>query len=91
MLNVVSVCSLTRSGGGIRYPEQDADIERSVGVLRSLPADIWVTDRSLTWGRFRKFDESRSAKDPVKPFLDHGGYLAYIDAAEGELRNRTVH
>ena len=91
MLNVVSVCDLSRAGGGIRYPEQYADFERSFGLLRSLPADIWVTGRSLTWGRFRKFDESRSAKDPVKPFLDHAGYLAYIDAAEGELHNRTVH
>ena len=46
MLNVVSVCDL-----GVlatqRYPEQEADRERSLRVLRSLPADIWVTNLSL--------------------------------------------
>jgi metallo-beta-lactamase class B len=89
VLNVVSVCPLTRVGG-IRYPGQDADLERSFGVLRSLPVDIWVTGRSRDWGRFRKFEDSRSAKDPVKAFIDPGGYLAYIDVAEGQLRTGIV-
>jgi len=86
MLNVVSACALTRMGG-IRYPQQDADLERSFELLRSLPADIWVTGTSRDWGRYRKFSDSRAAKDPVKPFVDPGGYRAYIDAAEGKLRN----
>ena len=85
-LNVVSVCALTRAGG-IRYPQQDADLERSFDVLRGLPADIWVTGTSRDWGRYRKFAERGTAKDPVKPFIDPGGYRAYIDAAEGKLRN----
>jgi hypothetical protein len=72
------------------YPEQGTDRERSLRVLRSLPADIWVTGTSRDWGRYRKFVDSRTAKDPVKPFIDHGGYLAYIDAAEGKLRNGIV-
>ena len=89
VLNVVSACPLTRAGG-IRFPQQDAGLERSFQVLRSLPADIWVTGTSRDWGRYRKFVDSRTAKDPVKPFIDHGGYLAYIDAAEGKLRNGIV-
>lgn len=88
VLNVVSVCPLTRTGG-IRYPQQDAELERSFQLLRSLPADIWVTGTSRDWGRYRKFVDSGTAKDPVKPFIDRGGYLAYIDAAEGKLRNGT--
>ena len=42
VLNVVSACGLVVLGG-MRYPEQGADLERSFRVLRSLPADIWVT------------------------------------------------
>ncbi len=90
VLNVVSACGLGRSAV-LRYPEQDGDLERSFQVLRSLPVDIWVTSVSKDWGRYRKFDESRTAKDHVRPFIDPGGYRAYIDQAEGELRNGTVH
>jgi metallo-beta-lactamase class B len=50
VLNVVSAC-----GFGIvqfmRYSGQQADIERSLRVLRSLPADIWVTSHARAWGR----------------------------------------
>ena len=42
VLKVVSACSLVVVQG-MRYPEQGADLERSFRVLRSLPADIWVT------------------------------------------------
>src|SRR5687767_6929562 len=53
VLNVVSVCDpgvLATS----RYPEQAADREHSLRVLRSLPADIWVTNHTRAWGRYRK-------------------------------------
>src|SRR5437899_2360268 len=39
VLNVVSACGFGKVLG-MRYPGQDADIERSLRVLRSLPADI---------------------------------------------------
>jgi metallo-beta-lactamase class B len=90
MLNVVSVCDL-----GVlatqRYPEQAADRERSLRALRSLPADIWVTNHARAWGRYRKFVASASAKNPVDPFIDPEGYRAFIDAAEAELREGRVH
>ena len=90
MLNVVSVCDL-----GVlatqRYPEQEADRERSLRVLRSLPADIWVTNHARAWGRYRKFVASASATNPVDPFIDPEGYRAFIDAAEAELREGRVH
>ena len=90
VLNVVSVCDpgvLEMS----RYPEQAADRERSVRVLRSLPADIWVTNHARAWGRYRKFVASSTAKNPVDAFIDPEGYRAYIDAAEAELRQGVVH
>src|SRR5262245_47381795 len=89
-LNVVSACELIRVAG-MRYSQQGADLERSFRMLRSLPADIWVTSHGRPWGRYRKFVESRAAKNPVEAFIDPEGYRAYIDAAETELRNGVVH
>ena len=90
VLNVVSVCDpgvLALS----RYPEQAADREHSIRVLRSLPADIWVTNHARAWGRYRKFAASATAKNAVGPFVDPEGYRAYIDAAEAELRQGRTH
>jgi metallo-beta-lactamase class B len=90
VLNVVSACSLIVLGG-MRYPEQGADFERSFRVLRSLPADIWVTSHARLWGRYRKFVARAAAKNPVEPFIDPEGYRAYIDKAEQEFRSGVVH
>jgi metallo-beta-lactamase class B len=90
VLNIVSACGLDVAVGR-RYPGQEADRERSLRVLRSLPADIWVTNRARAWGRYRKFVASKTAKNPVDPFVDSEGYQAFIDAAEAELRNGVVH
>jgi len=90
VLNVVSVCD-TGVLATSRYPEQAADRERSIRVLRSLPADIWVTNHARAWGRYRKFVASATKKNPVDAFIDPEGYRAYIDAAEAELRQGRVH
>ena len=90
VLKVVSACDLVPLGG-MQYPEQKADLERSFRVLRSLPADIWVTCHARWWGRYRKFVASATAKDPVEPFIDPAGYRAYIDSAEAQLRRGFVH
>jgi metallo-beta-lactamase class B len=90
VLNVVSACPLGVTVG-FRYREQEADLERSFRVLRSLPADIWVTSRARAWGRYRKFIASRTAENPVDAFVDPAGYRGYIDAAEADLRAGIVH
>ena len=90
VLNVVSACDLGPLWG-MRYPEQGADVERSFRVLRSLPADIWVTCHARWWGRYRKFVASATAKDPADPFIDPEGYRAYIDSAEARFRRDFVH
>jgi metallo-beta-lactamase class B len=90
VLNVVSACDLGRLGG-MQYPEQKADLERSFRVLRSLPVDIWVTCHARWWGRHRKFVASRTAKNPTDPFIDPDGYRAYIDAAERDFRSGRLH
>jgi metallo-beta-lactamase class B len=90
VLNVVSACSLLVMQG-MRYPDQGADLERSFRVLRSLPADIWVSSHARLWGRYRKFVASKTAKNPVDPFIDPDGYRAYVDTAEAEFRKGVVH
>jgi metallo-beta-lactamase class B len=90
VLNVVSACDLVPLGL-MRYPEQAADLERSFRVLRSLPADIWVTCHARLWGRYRKFVARATAKNPVDPFIDPEGYRAYIDSAEAKFRRGFVH
>jgi metallo-beta-lactamase class B len=89
LLNVVSACSLGTLAM-VRYPEQAADFERGFRVLRSLPVDIWVTNHAREWGRYRKFVASRTAKNPVDPFIDPDGYRAHIDRAEAEFRRGVV-
>jgi metallo-beta-lactamase class B len=90
VLNVVSACDLGVLGIA-RYPEQAADLERSFRVLRSLPADIWVTCHARQWGRYRKFVARAAASNPVDPFIDPEGYRAYIDTAEKAFRQGVVH
>ena len=90
LLNVVSACDLSVLAL-MRYPEQAADRERSFRVLRSLPADIWVSSRARVWGRYRKFVARATAKNPVDPFIDPEGYREYLDNAEDEFRRGVVH
>ncbi len=90
VLNVVSGSSLVVLLG-TRYPEQGADLKRSFRVLRSLPADIWVTSHARLWGRYRKFVARDTAKNPADPFIDPEGYRAYIDTAEAEFRQGVMH
>jgi metallo-beta-lactamase class B len=89
-LNVVSACPFTVVQF-MQYSGQPADLERSFRVLRSLPADIWVTSNGRPWGRYRKYAASRTAANPVDPFIDRGGYRAYIDNAEADYRAGRVH
>ena len=89
-LNVVSACGVAVNAF-LRYPEQDADRERSLRMLRSLPADIWVTNRARAWGRYRKYVASQTASNPVDAFIDPDGYRAFLDDQEAELREGRVH
>lgn len=87
-LNVVSACSLV-SLGTFAYDGSAADFERTFRTLRALPADIWVTSHARLFGRYRKFAARDSAKNPVDPFIDRAGYLAYVDSGEARLRRSS--
>jgi metallo-beta-lactamase class B len=90
VLNVVSACDLGVLATST-YPGQSADRQRSIDLLRSLPADIWVTCHARWWGRYRKFVASSTAKNPVDAFIDPEGYRKYLDDAEAELRSGRTH
>ena len=90
VLNVVSACDLGVLAS-TRYPEQGGDLERSFRLLRSLPADIWVTCHARWWGRYRKFVASATAANPVDPFIDPEGYRAFIDTAEADFHSGRTH
>ena len=49
-----------------------------------------MTNHARTWGRYRKFVASATAKNPADPFIDPEGYRAYIDTAEAEFRSGRV-
>lgn len=85
-LKVVSACSLVRLGIA-EYEGYEADFERTFRVLRSLPADIWVTSHAKLFGRYRKFAARATARDPADPFIDPAGYRAYIDSGEARFRS----
>ena len=84
-LNVVSVGAFAALPFA-QYSGREADLERSLRVLRGLPADIWVTSHARAWGRYRKFVASQTEKNPVDAFIDPEGYRAFLDAAEAEFR-----
>lgn len=89
VLNVVSACSLVVVGG-MQYPEQRADFEHTFAVLRSLPADIWVSSHARLWSRYRKFVARATARTAADPFIDPEGYQAYIDSGEARFRRGVV-
>jgi metallo-beta-lactamase class B len=89
VLQVVSACSLVVLQG-TGYPGYRTDFERTFRVLRSLPADIWVSSHARLWGRYRKFVARDTAKSPTAPFVDPEGYRAYIDTAEARFRRGVV-
>ena len=90
VLQVVSACSLVvLQGAG--YPGYRTDFERTFRVLRSLPADIWVTSHARLFGRYRKFVARADAANPADPFIDPEGYRAYIDSGEARFRRGVVH
>ena len=90
VLRVVSACSLVALQG-VGYRGYQADFDRTFRVLRSLPADIWVTSHARLFGRYRKFVARAKAGNAADPFIDPEGYRAYIDSGEARFRRGVVH
>lgn len=90
-LLAVNICSLTvlptlSLAAPGTYPGIREGFERSFETLRGLPADIFLASHSSFFALKRKRRESLEAQDPVQPFIDRAGYLAFIDRAEARFR-----
>jgi metallo-beta-lactamase class B len=90
-LLAVNICSLTLFPfvslvEPEAYPGIRSDFERSFRTLRSLPADIFLASHAEMFDMQRKLRERAEATDPVEPFIDRAGYLAFIDRAESRFR-----
>ena len=72
------------------YPGIRADYEHSFETLRSLPADIFLASHSGMFDLYRKRQELTAAADSSNPFIDHAGYLEYIDRSEARFREQLA-
>ena len=94
-LQVVRVCDMSVLPGMSlvepeTYPGIRADFERSFRVLRGLPVDIFLTAHARDFGRYRKFLERNTARNPVDPFIDREGYFSYVDKADHQFRKELA-
>jgi metallo-beta-lactamase class B len=90
-LLAVDVCSLTLLPFTSlvepeTYPGIRSDFEKSFATLRSLPANIFLGSHSSWFELSRKRRERADAASPADPFIDRGGYVAYIERAEERFR-----
>jgi len=87
--DVVIVCSVGFNPGYVLvnnkdYPQIADDYVRSFATLRKLPCDVFLAAH----GQFYNLEEkyAKLEKGGPNPFIDHAGYLAYIDLKEQQLR-----
>jgi metallo-beta-lactamase class B len=86
--DVVIVCSVGWNPGYVLvnnkdYPQIADDYVRSFATLRKLPCDIFLAAHGSFYdleGKYAKLQNSS-----VNPFLDHAGYMAYIDLKEKQF------
>jgi metallo-beta-lactamase class B len=91
VLQAVDVCSLSllpfmSFTAPESYPGIRAGFEQSFRTLRSLPVDIFLGSHGSFFDLRRKTAARDTAQDPVAPFIDRAGYLAYINRAEQQFR-----
>jgi metallo-beta-lactamase class B len=86
--DLVIVCSVGWNPGYVLvnnkdYPQIADDYVRSFATLRQLPCDIFLGAHGSFYNLTEKYIEL--LKGGANPFLDHAGYLAYIDLKEKQF------
>jgi metallo-beta-lactamase class B len=86
--DVVIVCSVGWNPGYVLvnnkdYPQIADDYVRSFATLRKLPCDVFLAAHGAFYDVEAKYAELQ--KGGANPFLDHAGYLAYIDLKEKQF------
>lgn len=87
--DVVIVCSVGFNPGYVLvnnkdYPQIADDYVRSFATLRKLPCDVFIAAHGQFYGLQEKY--AKLEKEGPNPFIDHAGYLAYIDLKEQQFR-----
>jgi len=85
--DVVIVCSVGWNPGYVLvnnkdYPQIADDYVRSFATLRKLPCDVFLASHIAFYDLESKYP--KLGKGP-NPFIDHAGYLAYIDLKEKQF------
>ena len=86
--DVVIVCSVGWNPGYVlwknkEYPQIADDYVRSFATLRKLPCDVFLGAHGVFYHLDEKY--AKLAKGGPNPFIDHAGYLAYIDQKERDF------
>jgi metallo-beta-lactamase class B len=86
--NVVIVCSVGFNPGYVLvnnkdYPQIADDYVRSFATLRKLPCDIFIAAHGSFYDEEGKY--AKLEKGGANPYIDHAGYLAYIDQKEQQF------
>jgi metallo-beta-lactamase class B len=89
-LNVVIVGSPNVNPGYIlvgntKYPQIANDYVKTFAVLKSLPCDIFLGAHGAYFGMKTKYERMKAGGP--NPFIDPGGYRAYIAERESTFRN----
>jgi metallo-beta-lactamase class B len=86
--DVVIVCSVGWNPGYVLvnnkdYPQIADDYVRSFATLRNLPCDVFLGAHVAFYDLDAKY--AKLQQGGANPFLDHAGYLAYIDLKEKQF------
>ena len=76
-----------RFGTNPTWPGMRTDFEKSFGVLRSLPCDIFLGAHGNYYGMLEKI---KRRNGPVNPFLDPEGYKRFLNDSEKVLQERVA-
>jgi metallo-beta-lactamase class B len=88
--DVVIVCSVGWNPGCVlynnkEYPQIAEDYVRSFATLRKLPCDVFVAAHGSFFDLHGKYNKMRAGGPNL--FIDHSGYLAYIDLKEKQFND----
>lgn len=91
--DVVIVCSVGFNPGYVLfnnkdYPQIADDYVRSFATLRKLPCDVFLAAHSPFYDLEHKYPKLQSGGP--NPFIDHQGYMAYIDLKEKQFNEELA-
>lgn len=86
--DVVIVCSVGFNPGYVLvnnkdYPQIAEDYVRSFATLRKLPCDVFLAAHGSFYDEVGKYQKLQQGGP--NPYIDHAGYLAYIDLKEKQF------